>query len=311
MSFLDNLFSSGAARSLATPTQTVAVNTDEPALNDVLKITSLSPLRATWEAGGSVGPEGPQGPQGIPGTNGADGAVGPAGPRGLSSNVWVGPQASPDAWDLEASTMIDPDLAANGWTIQLRDNPWTVLTRAGNLDRSLASSAAGTYRSQLVNGVLVLQLPGPQVQIYKASAGAYCYKTHVWCGEFTTGNQSYVFCSTGANFGNGVADFHYAGLENTSLVSVRFIAATNNYTLEAGLGAISEVKRKFVSYLDHDPGVNTRYFAISEEGTVVSAFRTPGLLLAPSSHAGIWLAQQNNRWNYIDFIRRTPLNQFP
>lgn len=56
MSFLDKLFLTGIATAIKTPTQLVDVSSDEPTLNQILKITSTAPLRATWEpdAGGLV-----------------------------------------------------------------------------------------------------------------------------------------------------------------------------------------------------------------------------------------------------------------
>jgi hypothetical protein len=52
MSFLDKLFTSGIAKEIATPTTTIDVSSSEPALNKTLKVTSTSPLRATWESAG-------------------------------------------------------------------------------------------------------------------------------------------------------------------------------------------------------------------------------------------------------------------
>lgn len=58
MSFLDKLFLTGVAKQIETPTQLIDINTSEPALNKVLKITSMSPPRGTWETesggGGAV-----------------------------------------------------------------------------------------------------------------------------------------------------------------------------------------------------------------------------------------------------------------
>jgi hypothetical protein len=55
MSFLDNLFTTGIATALKTPTGSIDVQTSAPVLNRVLKVTNVSPPRATWEAesGGS------------------------------------------------------------------------------------------------------------------------------------------------------------------------------------------------------------------------------------------------------------------
>lgn len=57
MSFLDNLFTTGTATALATPTGSISVNTTAPVLDYVLKVISASPLRAGWapEAGGGGG----------------------------------------------------------------------------------------------------------------------------------------------------------------------------------------------------------------------------------------------------------------
>lgn len=48
MSFLDQLFLTGIAKTIKTPTTEVDVSSSEPALNQILKVTSTSPLRATW-----------------------------------------------------------------------------------------------------------------------------------------------------------------------------------------------------------------------------------------------------------------------
>jgi len=312
MSFLDNLFATGIAAALKTPTGSIDVSASTPVVDYVLKVQDAE--HAIWAPGG-VGPAGPAGPDGPAGD---DGPTGPQGPRGLSTDLFLTPQASPDAWDLNASVMTDPDLANNGWTVALRDSPWTVLTRAGDIDRALGNAVAGTYRSTLLGGVLILQLPSAgQVQIYKATSGAFTYKSSMYCGEFASANAAYVFVSSGVQFGSGVAnEFYFGGLENTSVVAVRWVGpGSGTYSVESGggasMGAISEVKRKMVCYLDHNPSVLTRFFAITQEGLIVTTVRTTGLAVAPAVYAGAWLTHSANRWAFINFIRRTPLNQFP
>lgn len=56
MSFLDNLFTSGVASALNTPTGSISVNTTTPIMDAVLKVISISPLRAGWVSGGSGAP---------------------------------------------------------------------------------------------------------------------------------------------------------------------------------------------------------------------------------------------------------------
>jgi hypothetical protein len=57
-SFLDNLFTSGTASALATPTGAIDVSSTTPVLDYVLKVLSTSPMRAGWrpEAAGAGAP---------------------------------------------------------------------------------------------------------------------------------------------------------------------------------------------------------------------------------------------------------------
>lgn len=232
-----------------------------------------------------------------------------------AADLFLTSEAAPDLRDLDARRMVNPDLSVNGWTVALRDSPFTVLTRAGNLDRSLAGAVAGTYRSELFGGILILQFPpGAQVQIYKAVTGSFTLKTHARRAEFTTGNSNYSFISTGVQFvGAGTETFYYVGNENNNVVAQRWVGpGGGTYTgdIGSGLGAITEVKRDNVQYIDHDPGVNTRFFTIARDGTYIMT-QTNGFNLPQAAYAGVWLAHEGSKYCYLDFIRFRPLNTYP
>lgn len=171
MSFLDNLFTTGPAVALKTPTSQIDVSSSAPALNRVLKVTSLDPLQATWEdSGGSVATvfgrsgdvvaaagdyqssevdndsavTGASVTDALESLQNAIAAFGPAAPVPLP---FVTPPGGWDtSFDFDAAVATDPDLAANGWTIALTHSPYTVLTRAGDvrwLDHVWAAAASG------------------------------------------------------------------------------------------------------------------------------------------------------------------------
>lgn len=195
MSFLDNLFTTGPAVALKTPTSQIDVSSSAPALDRVLKVTSLEPLQATWEL--QAENELPVQVDGVligtrtaidlvPGLNvtldGEDdepndrvritvSATVP--PPPASPFPWFGdPNASPNGWDFEPSQIVDPDLAANGWTVRKAGSPYTVLTRVGDVPPYQAGSApaAGTYQSTLCNGSLIIRTAAAdgEVSISKA-----------------------------------------------------------------------------------------------------------------------------------------------
>lgn len=223
----------------------------------------------------------------------------------------------PDPRDFEARKATNPDLSANGWTVALRDSPFTALVYDGPVDRSIVGAAAGKYKATLFGGLLVLQLPSNQpVQIYRAVSGSFTLKTHARRAEFISGNSNYSFISTGVQFvGAGTETFYYVGNEANNNVAQRWVgpgggAYTGDGGGGGGLGAISERKMHNVQYIDHDPGVLSRFFSITSDGVYVMS-RTTGFNIPQANYAGVWLTHNDNHFSYLDFIRIRPLNTYP
>lgn len=126
------------------------------------------------------------------------------------------PQGWDTSFDLDAMTMTNPDLAANGWTISLTHSPFTVLTRAGDvrsMDHLWAASAgaaaagttpnyppaAGTYYSTLFGGRLLIQVPGQtDVSIHRTTPmGAYLFSAGIGGGS-ARDNARYLYIANGA-----------------------------------------------------------------------------------------------------------------
>lgn len=126
------------------------------------------------------------------------------------------------SFDLDAMTMTNPDLAANGWTISLTHTPFTVLTRAGDvraMDHLWSASAgaaapgttpnyppaAGTYYSTLVGGRLLIQLPGQtDVSIHRTTTqGAWLYTAGIGGGSARDNARS-LYIANGAPGAAGV-----------------------------------------------------------------------------------------------------------
>lgn len=100
-------------------------------------------------------------------------AAGGGGARGTAWPVapWLSAIADP-AWDLTFDDG-NPDIAAHGWTIKCAAavpgyaTPGVTLTRQGDVVRHADFSGSNTYRSTVVNGALLIQLPPGSVLIYR------------------------------------------------------------------------------------------------------------------------------------------------
>lgn len=155
LSYLDDLFAAtgGPATELATTDDAVPVGVraaPPTALGQVLTVSSLSPLAASWSM--------------------------PSG-GGANNNLYIDPPTAAHAFDDEFDAG-SADLAERGWII--RTGTTTLLTRAGEVllgagaleSTAPVGIAADTYRSSIIDGRLFLQIPdASDTFIYRAVSG--------------------------------------------------------------------------------------------------------------------------------------------
>lgn len=244
------------------------------------------------------------------GEDGADGADGAPGKDGYTGPL-MGAYGT-DPWDFEASKATNPDLAANGWIVQFQNSPYTVLTRAGDVDYSQPWAPAGQYNSTLVGGVLVLQLPtfGGAIQIYKATtAGTHTFSTHVWGSDFNNGNSNYTFISDHPNYNDGTSTFFFGGVENTNYVDVRVAPGpTVNVYRNASL---NKYESDQVRYMHDNTGVGSGIVYMNANGMSVDPNWNSLTNVPAAAYMGIWVTHRISHFVYLQFIRRKPLNAWP
>lgn len=254
-------------------------------------------------------------PGGTPANAGNQNWQGPsAAGRSVTDAFLLEPPAAPDSWDLVAANMTDPALEANGWTAKLNGAPYTVLTRVGDVQPGNALPGPGTYWSTLIAGRLLVKWPsGQSVEIVRATAGSWVYKSHVSPANWDANLGVLAFVAAGNDFfqpGNVIA---YAGREGGNSVKgiIHIGPATFNTIFNAADGA-SDLNVDRVSYLTDTGsgargiGVSFRYpngvywrAALSDLGPVSFTTTSAGVLLFSDNGSG-------PNYFYVDFIRRLP-----
>lgn len=99
-------------------------------------------------------------------------------PTTRSGMPMIDPPATPDAWNIEFDAGTSADLATLGFEIRLNASPFTLLTRAGDVDfwgdPTLAGISTTQYRSTVLGGRLYLQFKST-VTITRAMTGDGIY----------------------------------------------------------------------------------------------------------------------------------------
>lgn len=207
--------------------------------------------------------------------------------------------------------MTSPDLAANGWTIQKFDSPYTPYARAGEVDWSIASVTANTYRSSLINGVLVMQLPiGSGTQIGKATdAAARSYVSHAWNSLDTDNNYAFL-ANTSTYLENGKQTF-YCGIEGQKFVEVLATGpATFNVIRNPAITLPQHNMQKWIHY----DGANAKcqganaLDARAHSSTVLSTANTA---ITVPTYAGVVFTPSSRQLCFLDSIRRETSYAFP
>ena len=305
-------------------------------------VWTVVPLPSAGPAGptGPAGPAGPTGATGPTGPAGATGATGPAGPTGATGangtngtngvlSPFTAPPAVANAWDIEPSTWSSPDLAVNGVTIKNALTPWATMTRAGSVNLR-SYPAAGTYRSDLFNGQLWLQIPqSTYVFVSKAATPNATYKMRVRVGHSGrgyAGNSSAIYAIAevgGSNYGAAGTKLCQLGFDiqdggqnwAPAIITNGGYAGLGSKTL--GIGDESDV----VYYLDIPAftGVN-QYIYWSATGAVHGRVFDHELvnhtidLSGAVDTVGMFLGQVHASMNevfYIDFMRKQTYAQYP
>jgi hypothetical protein len=221
--------------------------------------------------------------------------------------------ASPDvAWDLVAAAMLDPSLEANGWTAKLNGAPYTVLLRAGDVQLT-GSPANGTYWSTLLSGRLVLKFPaGSTVEVFRASAGSYVYKSHVSPSNWDASLIQMAFVAQGNNFDQAGNSIVYAGRVSDSAVQGVLHVGPASFTIAYNSAdAVSELNVDRVAYIT-DTGSGARGLDTSfryPNGVYWRASLSLINATFTTSSAGVLLKSTNAsgpNFFYLDFIRRLP-----
>ena len=237
---------------------------------------------------------------------------------------YLSPPNSPDSWDFDARTAASPDLAANGWTVQKLDPPYTVQTRAGAFSGANLGSdpPGGQYYSSIINGVLVCQFNSATgfIQINKATSNAqdYTYKAHVWNSYFGSGQTTLLLVADSPNWNTTGKKFVWTGILDTNLVANILVGggATTSFRTAT---AITEAQADTIKYQDIHPGAvsNGSFFAFDCKANgqafyISGAFKNgqTGQTFLPT-HAGIVVGGPLGNVCHIDFIRRIPFQTIP
>lgn len=230
--------------------------------------------------------------------------------------------AAPDAWDLEARDMTDPDLLNNGWAIHALLSPWTVYTRTGNIDLS-TNPAANTYRSELRDGVLLVQLPlSAAVVVSKATNNnAFTYASRAWASDH--------YSSLSAS--GGVSDFgladnthrdavgartYYTGIEGINQLEFLLVGPSTFTGYQNNAINNTNLAWDTIKYVHNTAsggimGSNQRHPTSGNMQIGTSTVFTNRTVSITTTHAVMWW-QIINRGALIhfDFIRRLPLYGF-
>jgi hypothetical protein len=218
--------------------------------------------------------------------------------------------SSPDSWSLEARQATNPDLATLGWTITLLDTPWTTQTRAGNIGTALA---ANQYNSELVNGLLQLQLQaGVAVVIYKAITNAnFSYKARVWHTDINANSGTHLGIATSVQRKAGSTVTYYTGVEGSNQLEFKLTAPstfTSFTTVAMPDNALDSIR--YIDFTTSGGGNEQARQVDAENGRLLL---NPGsrLFSITPTHCVLWLFTAAGAPVWIDFIRRAPYLSLP
>lgn len=216
---------------------------------------------------------------------------------------------SPDAWNLETRQWTDPDLANNGWSITLLASPYTTQTRAGNVDLT-SDPSANTYRSELRNGVLLLQFPlNVPVLIFKTTTNAaWSYKGHFWHTD-SAGISTLGLFENAQRF-TGASKSFYTGVENGKQL-VYTLTAPATFSTTTNLNPMTDNATDSVRVV-HQSTASGNLTPLHQDAM------NGRISLSPAFSTGIGTAAAGIIFNsvarslcYLDFLRRTTLLQAP
>lgn len=221
---------------------------------------------------------------------------------------------SPDSWNLETRDWTNPDIAANGWTITLLDSPWTVQTRAGNIDIT-SDPSANTYRSTLAGGMLHLQFPvNTYVLIYKTTtAPAF---TYALCARATINIASNANIVTVALADNAQrkavgAKSYFLSMEATTQIEGT-LTGPGTFNLFVNT-APSDVQYDTIKYLHYTAASNV--VAAVARSPLNGRTVLPANVTTPVNRTfaftptlcGIYMGSTLREIFHLDFLRRYPL----
>lgn len=233
----------------------------------------------------------------------------------LAKGPWIKAPAAPDAWDLDASTWTNPDIAANGWVIQLQGTPHTALTRVGEVD-VYAGLATTQYRSSLIGGLLLVQAAGGVLyQIGKpTSNAAFSYKARVISSSMAGSvTMKYLFLANIQNSIVGSANF-INGFLGPNFVDVASNEFAGGFTVH--MHAAPTTGYAFLGdcifYTDYlDPTTRGYQITMPNGPSIVEKLNLTATRTMVAAYGGLWLRNDANQFHVIDFIRRTPYRAFP
>lgn len=262
----------------------------------------------------NVGTKTYQQPGGPPSGTGNQNWNGPAEAQaGVTDAFLLEPPASSDSWDLVAADLSDPDLAASGgWICKLNGAPYTVLTRAGDVQLT-GFPGAGTYWSTLLAGRLVMKFPASSaVEIVRPTSGSHVYKAHISPANWDAQLAMLPFVANGNNFNQAGNQIAYAGRANDSSVQgVLHVGPSTFNTIYNIADTASELNVDRVSYIT-DLGSGARGIGSSfryANGVYWRAALADIPVTFATTSAGVLLASNNANgpnFFYVDFIRRLP-----
>jgi hypothetical protein len=210
----------------------------------------------------------------------------------------------------------DPQDASNGWTITLLDTPWTAQTRAGNLGTSLA---ANQYNSQIINGLLALQITGgTSIVMYKAITNApFTYKTRIWHTNISTSSGSLCGVATGVQRKSGSTKSYVTGVDGTTGSGAAqtvefFLTAPSSFSFGTNI-ALPDNGLDAVKYVDFTNSGGGNQQVRHVDAINGRSLLAPGsrLTVMTPTHFVVWLYSSNNGPIWIDFIRRVTYLESP
>lgn len=223
---------------------------------------------------------------------------------------YVAKPASPDSWNFEARDASSPDLATNGFTVQLQTSPFTGLTRSGNIDVT-TDPAAGNYRSTIIGGTLFIQLPpGTDVTIAKATGAGYTHKFRVWNDTFASGNNHLCWISNGLSFGQSGTTAYYVGAGGGNNEEVTWVGPSS-FSVHQSISGASLLTADTVAHIDDYSGTGRSSKVILPWSGVELLGRTVRSSSLSVTYAGMWAKCSSGHLLHLDFLRRTPLLEVP